>query len=647
MKRFVLVLTFASLVIFSSAPTYGATEITLDNMTGLLGGDTVWVDSIVRWSFRLTNTDGETVRCISNGFRVWTYSGGANTDNFSPIVFDTFSLGWPDMFDLVFGISTFSIDGVGTDTVAFHGATNYGPGLPDGTDTLCWWIETTPAARGDTLCVDSSFWPPGGDWLWCVPSVGIVYPVWDGPYCFTVDSSCAEGDRDGDGIPDSLDNCWTTYNPLQEDTDTDSVGDSCDNCPYVYNPDQQNSDGDDTGDSCEVTVRYVDTAGSDENGDGSAGNPYATIQHAINKSGSDDTVLVAVGTYTGIGNRDIDFGGKDVRLLSSSGPSVTTIDCDGAGRAFYFHQGESSAAMVSGFTIMNGNSGSGGAILLFGYPDPVFPTITNCWFINNSANSGGAIYCSYFDPFPDPSTVISDCRFIGNSAWQGGAFGCFGGSYVIENCLFANNSATYGGALSLGLSIPMLRNCTIVQNTADSGAGIGYCETGAQAIQCIIAFNNVGASVRLCPPPAPGGNLALECCNIYGNEGGDWVDEIADQADTNGNFSLDPLFCDTASQDYSITCTSPCSPALNSCAQLIGAFGVACQDCLVRGDVDHNGSVNIADLSYLVTYLFLSGPAPPCPEEGDVDANGAINVVDLTYLVDYLFFSGPAPAPCP
>jgi hypothetical protein len=68
--------------------------------------------------------------------------------------------------------------------------------------------------------------------------------------------------------------------------------------------------------------------------------------------------------------------------------------------------------------------------------------------------------------------------------------------------------------------------------------------------------------------------------------------------------------------------------------------------CVVRGDVDHSGAINVVDLSYLVDYLFFDGPAPSCFEEGDVDGVTAINVADLTYLVDYLFFSGPPPPPC-
>jgi len=45
-------------------------------------------------------------------------------------------------------------------------------------------------------------------------------------------------DTDGDGIPDSVDNCPLIYNPDQKDTDGDGVGDACDNCPTVYNPTQ-------------------------------------------------------------------------------------------------------------------------------------------------------------------------------------------------------------------------------------------------------------------------------------------------------------------------------------------------------------------------------------------------------------------------
>jgi len=40
--------------------------------------------------------------------------------------------------------------------------------------------------------------------------------------------NCNNGDTDGDGIPDSWDNCVFTPNPVQKDSDSDNIGDACD-----------------------------------------------------------------------------------------------------------------------------------------------------------------------------------------------------------------------------------------------------------------------------------------------------------------------------------------------------------------------------------------------------------------------------------
>jgi hypothetical protein len=70
----------------------------------------------------------------------------------------------------------------------------------------------------------------------------------------------------------------------------------------------------------------------------------------------------------------------------------------------------------------------------------------------------------------------------------------------------------------------------------------------------------------------------------------------------------------------------------------------------IRGNVDgdENDVVNIADLTFIVQFLFFEGPPPACYEEGDVNGDGAgPSIVDLTYLVAYLFGGGPAPPACP
>ena len=187
MKRISFLIAFASLMLLALGPAQGAIEIVLDNMTGLYAGDTVYADSAVRWNFRWTYTpgDGSNIGSSSNGFQVWTHSGGAYTNNFTAITYDSFPWDWPSLYDATQGLifNPFSIDGAGADTIGFGGAAFFAPGIVDGTDSLCWWIETTPTTDGDTLCIDSAYFPPAGDWYWGPPT---IYPDWSGPHCYHV-----------------------------------------------------------------------------------------------------------------------------------------------------------------------------------------------------------------------------------------------------------------------------------------------------------------------------------------------------------------------------------------------------------------------------------------------------------------------------
>lgn len=79
----------------------------------------------------------------------------------------------------------------------------------------------------------------------------------------------------------------------------------------------------------------------------------------------------------------------------------------------------------------------------------------------------------------------------------------------------------------------------------------------------------------------------------------------------------------------------------------INPQSLSCGCCRIRGDVNHDGTINIADLTYKVNWLFREGPPPPCPEEVDDNGDGDVDIADLTYEVDYLFKGGPPPVPCP
>jgi subtilisin-like proprotein convertase family protein len=82
-------------------------------------------------------------------------------------------------------------------------------------------------------------------------------------------------DTDGDGIPDSTDNCPSIANVDQSDLDNDNIGDVCDddidgdsilngddNCPNTPNADQADSNGNGIGDACDIecdTLTATDT----------------------------------------------------------------------------------------------------------------------------------------------------------------------------------------------------------------------------------------------------------------------------------------------------------------------------------------------------------------------------------------------------
>ena len=67
-----------------------------------------------------------------------------------------------------------------------------------------------------------------------------------------------------------------------------------------------------------------------------------------------------------------------------------------------------------------------------------------------------------------------------------------------------------------------------------------------------------------------------------------------------------------------------------------------------RGDPNASGDLNITDGVFVLNYLFLGGPEPPCQDAADSDDNGELNITDGVRILNYLFLGGPEPpAPFP
>jgi hypothetical protein len=64
------------------------------------------------------------------------------------------------------------------------------------------------------------------------------------------------------------------------------------------------------------------------------------------------------------------------------------------------------------------------------------------------------------------------------------------------------------------------------------------------------------------------------------------------------------------------------------------------------GDVNFDGMRELADVVYLVNFLFKNGPPPPHPISADINgADRVINLADLVYLINFQYKNGPVPLP--
>jgi len=353
-------------------------------------------------------------------------------------------------------------------------------------------------------------------------------------------------------------------------------------------------------------IFHVSTTGSDNSDTGSESNPFATIQHAIDRSVHGDTILVHPGTYI----ENINFNGHNIVVGSlflttqdTSYISSTIIDGNQVGSVVTFENGEDVTAQLLGFTIQNGHIIlGGGGIRCFN----TSPSIIQNIITGNTAQQGGGIYCYYSNPtlehlnitnnsadhdgggihltFSNPN--INNILVQNNEAIEGGGGinyhysspytsnsiinynstdGKGGGIHignnsnpVLSNILLTNNSAVTGGGLDVfASSSPTIINTTISNNSSTYGGGI-YLDSDANPIIInSILWDNIPQEIEM-SNLSVSNSITVSWSDVQGGQASIITNSNGSIVWNTGNISSDPIFNDVGIGDYTLNGISPC-----------------------------------------------------------------------------------------
>jgi hypothetical protein len=302
-------------------------------------------------------------------------------------------------------------------------------------------------------------------------------------------------------------------------------------------------------------------------------------------------------------------------------------------------------------------AGSGGGV----FAESVTITLSRCVVTGNSASGGGGLGGGI--AASNVTTLVLDrCTVSGNSATiLGGGVSAY--TVRIADSTISDNVAGYqgGGVLFIGSENASIFYSTIAGNLTESdaggnGAGGGvYLDAGTvNIVGSVIAGNFESIPNKPFPPllsPSDcSGSFPASMNNIVGTKShctitalvadpllgplrlnGGQVPTRALLAGSPAIDPVDPTSCELAPPTDQRGAHRPAGSACD-----LGAY-----ERNANGDVDGNGTRDVADVFYLINFLFAGGAAPN--GLGDVNGDTNTDIADVFYLINFLFAGGPAP----
>jgi len=347
--------------------------------------------------------------------------------------------------------------------------------------------------------------------------------------------------------------------------------------------------------------------GIDDPSCGTDTDPCKTINHAIGRASTGDSVLIAGGTYTEnvIVNKELSLlgGYEAIGWTRDLNLSPTIIDADDSGRPILVSDNTENV-VLDGLVIVGGNTAEdGGGIYITGGDVQILNSVigenstTACCggiHIGNSAkvgirdteisfniseSSGGGLgifsgsvvtitnsYINYntskensgaVDVRNAQANVMNTYLQYNDARMHGGAISTFASTISLTNTLLTNNKTISDTANVLAInssSISILNSTITGNNPTGDQAIILWSGTPTMPHSVLTMTNSImwdnALSLQANPP-------CVDCFVVnYSDVQG--IDGLPGIAEDIGNFDADPLFYDSYEGDYHLLGNSPC-----------------------------------------------------------------------------------------
>ncbi|MBT3612662.1 MAG: hypothetical protein HN522_06965, partial [Flavobacteriales bacterium] len=216
-------------------------------------------------------------------------------------------------------------------------------------------------------------------------------------------------------------------------------------------------------------------------------------------------------------------------------------------------------------TVSYGSAISGGGIHIYQSNITIDSSLIN----SNNALYGAGIFISGAGSLNIFNSTISNNS---NSSWEGAGIYYFGSGGTCKNVLFSENNVSgvgnsgYGSGFGVYNSNPIFEQCTFI----DNNGACGYIHGGSNPIirNCIF-YDNPDGAIKF-----NGATADITYNNFFNNGASTFINltnplllfngflnNIGDSCDIYYNIQVDPLFVNTANQDYHLQLSSPCIDA--------------------------------------------------------------------------------------